>query len=155
MWTCPKCHERVDPSFDVCWNCGTSVVGDEDPDFVRADESGPIDDPRGFLRLDVGTPKDELDELPPPPLELVPCFQASSLIEAQFVANELNAAGIPATVENTFGDGTGGLFPQPILYGAQVVVRAEDLPRARAWVDPFEANLKARHAPEGDFRLRD
>ena len=30
MWTCPKCGTKVDPSFDVCWACGTlpTVAGD-------------------------------------------------------------------------------------------------------------------------------
>src|SRR5262249_41943426 len=33
MWTCPKCKIEVEPDFDVCWSCGTSREGDEDPDF--------------------------------------------------------------------------------------------------------------------------
>ena len=45
MWTCPKCHAKVDPSFEVCWKCGTTPDGVEDPTFVRADDAGPIEDP--------------------------------------------------------------------------------------------------------------
>ena len=26
MWKCPKCRERLDDGFDVCWNCGTSPM---------------------------------------------------------------------------------------------------------------------------------
>jgi uncharacterized protein YbjQ (UPF0145 family) len=37
MWRCPKCGERHEETFDVCWNCGTSQDGTEDPDF-RHDE---------------------------------------------------------------------------------------------------------------------
>ena len=37
MWTCPKCDAKVDPSFEVCWRCGTSPEGVEDPGFLRAD----------------------------------------------------------------------------------------------------------------------
>ena len=33
MWACPKCREKVEPNFDVCWSCGTSRTGVEDPDF--------------------------------------------------------------------------------------------------------------------------
>ena len=33
MWECKKCHESVEESFEVCWNCGTSRDGIEDPDF--------------------------------------------------------------------------------------------------------------------------
>ena len=39
-WACPKCNTRVEPGFDVCWNCGTSIDGEVDPRFVRADEPG-------------------------------------------------------------------------------------------------------------------
>ena len=24
MWTCSECGERLDPTFDTCWKCGTS-----------------------------------------------------------------------------------------------------------------------------------
>lgn len=24
MWECNKCHEKLEDSFEVCWNCGTS-----------------------------------------------------------------------------------------------------------------------------------
>jgi hypothetical protein len=34
MWTCPKCRERVEDGFDVCWNCGTNREGREDPHFA-------------------------------------------------------------------------------------------------------------------------
>jgi hypothetical protein len=37
-WTCSKCGETVDAGFLVCWSCGTSIEGVEDPSFVRADE---------------------------------------------------------------------------------------------------------------------
>lgn len=38
MWSCSKCREQVEDSFDVCWNCGTSREGIEDPGFVRDSE---------------------------------------------------------------------------------------------------------------------
>ena len=38
MWKCAKCQERVEDSFEVCWNCGTSKDGIEDPAFRRAAE---------------------------------------------------------------------------------------------------------------------
>src|SRR4051812_10831369 len=37
MWQCPKCGESIEGSFDLCWNCGTSRDGVEDPSF-RKDE---------------------------------------------------------------------------------------------------------------------
>lgn len=43
MWRCGKCGETVESSFDVCWNCGTSKDGVEDPAFVRrAMQRGPV-----------------------------------------------------------------------------------------------------------------
>ena len=39
MWRCPKCRETVGKSFEVCWQCGTSRDGLENPDFpVEADD---------------------------------------------------------------------------------------------------------------------
>jgi hypothetical protein len=31
VWTCRKCRETVEDTFDACWNCGTSRDGSEDP----------------------------------------------------------------------------------------------------------------------------
>ncbi len=41
MWKCTKCSKRIDDDFQVCWNCGTSVDGTEDPEFRKADDVGP------------------------------------------------------------------------------------------------------------------
>jgi hypothetical protein len=40
VWECTKCREAVEDTFDVCWNCGTSKDGLEDPAFQKADASG-------------------------------------------------------------------------------------------------------------------
>jgi predicted amidophosphoribosyltransferase len=37
-WKCPKCGEDVPAVIDVCWACGTSADGVEDPTFRRVDE---------------------------------------------------------------------------------------------------------------------
>jgi hypothetical protein len=42
MWPCLKCREKVADSFDLCWNCGTSRDGTEDPSFRRADSVDPV-----------------------------------------------------------------------------------------------------------------
>ena len=64
MWKCSKCQESVDESFDVCWNCGTSQDGVEDPSFQSAPPPrehaaapvNPISCPRCTRNLDyVGT----------------------------------------------------------------------------------------------------
>jgi hypothetical protein len=33
MWVCPKCAAKVDEGFEICWSCGTSPDGIEDPGF--------------------------------------------------------------------------------------------------------------------------
>jgi predicted nucleic-acid-binding Zn-ribbon protein len=38
MWVCQKCNEQHLDSFEVCWSCGTSKDGTEDPGFQRADD---------------------------------------------------------------------------------------------------------------------
>ncbi len=140
MWVCSKCEAKVEPSFDVCWRCGTSYRREVDPDFVTADESPPIDDPTDYLRLDAGKPTDP--ELADPPLDLTPCFESNDLAEAQFVADGLIGEGVPATLQNAFNVGIPrGTFS---LYPCTVVVRAVDLPRARPWVQEYRGRRKAR-----------
>jgi hypothetical protein len=140
MWIWSKCEARVDPSFDVCWRCGTSYQGEEDPDFVTADESPAIGDLTDYLRLEAGKPSDP--EIAEPPLDLAPCFESNDLAEAQFVADELVGEGIPATLQNAFNVGIpSGTYS---LYPCTVVVRAEDQPRARSWVDEHRGRGKSR-----------
>ncbi len=38
MWTCAKCGERIEDTFDACWKCGTSRVGVDDPGVAAAAE---------------------------------------------------------------------------------------------------------------------
>jgi uncharacterized protein YbjQ (UPF0145 family) len=39
MWQCVKCREKLEDDFEVCWKCGTSRDGVEDPEFRIADET--------------------------------------------------------------------------------------------------------------------
>jgi hypothetical protein len=39
MWTCAKCGEQIEETFDACWKCGTSRDGVEDPEFVKQAEA--------------------------------------------------------------------------------------------------------------------
>ena len=45
MWECRKCHEQHEDSFEVCWNCGTSKGGVEDPNFHRVAEGEKTSEP--------------------------------------------------------------------------------------------------------------
>jgi hypothetical protein len=143
MWICSKCGTKVDPDFDVCWRCGTTYQGEEDPDFVTADEAPPIADPADYLRLDVGKPPEE--ELPGPPLELLACFVSDLVAEAKFVSNLLAAEGIPSALENTARPG-GLAANSSAMYPCRVMVKAEDLPRASPIVEEFIERRRSRDA---------
>jgi hypothetical protein len=139
MWRCPKCRNKVDDSFEVCWSCGTTPEGTEDPGFVTADDAEPIIDV-------VKDYDDSLDDFAGTPLpDLVECFMASNTIEAKFVADRLMEAGIPAIADrHDIGLTMGGFKPSQWGYGPKVRVRPEDLPRSLAWLKDFDQRRKAR-----------
>jgi hypothetical protein len=144
MWTCPKCHAAVDDQFEVCWQCGTNQQGVEDPTFVKADDAGPIVDP---LYDPIAQPDPALGVPPGPPEglegELVEAYQALSLMEAKFLADQLTAAGIPALSDTQdMQDALGTWEGNP-----RVWVRAVDYPRARVWLEGYEMRRKQEHGP--------
>jgi hypothetical protein len=148
MWTCPKCSAMVDADFEVCWQCGTSADGVEDPTFVSADEVPPIADP---LYDPVAEPDPAV--IPPPKApddspeaDLVECYQALSLMEAKFLADQLTAEGIPAVSDTQdLQDALGTWEGNPKVY-----CRAGDLGRARAWLQAYEQRRRAEHPARGD-----
>jgi hypothetical protein len=135
MWTCPKCHTKVDPSFDVCWNCGTTADGVEDPSFVKADDEGPIAGDALVPELDV-TEKTAVESDLPEPLrgDLVEAYLALDLMEATFLADQLNASGIQAVADkHDLHDSLGSMDSGPRIW-----VRADDLPKAKAWLETYD-----------------
>jgi hypothetical protein len=32
-WACPRCHAEVDGRWGICWSCGCTAGGEEDPEF--------------------------------------------------------------------------------------------------------------------------
>ena len=134
MWTCPKCAAKVDPSFEVCWQCGTTPEGVEDPTFVVADDAEPIMDPPVNPALESINSSD-----PMPRADLVECYQALSLMEASFLANQLVEEGIPAVSDQQdMQDALGTWNGNPRVY-----VRAADLARARSWLEAYDRHRKA------------
>ena len=137
MWTCPKCGAKVDPSFEVCWQCGTSREGVEDPNFVRADDLPPIQDP-AYDPIAEPEPAGAA-EIAGSTSEVVECYQALSLMEAKFIADQLTAEGIPAMSDTQdMQDALGTWTGNPRVY-----CRAEDLPRARDWLSDYERRRNA------------
>jgi hypothetical protein len=141
MWDCPKCHSKVDDSFEVCWSCGTTIDGIEDPDFVTADEAEPIEDP---VAVDEPEFDERLDDFGGTPIpDLVECYMASNTIEAKLIADQLMQQGIPAIADKIDVNLVNGGFRG---YGPKVRVRPEDLPRAQAWLKEYERLRKSRQA---------
>jgi hypothetical protein len=143
MWRCPKCRKKVDDSFEVCWACGTTPEGVEDPSFVTADEAEPIEDPPAELDAEQDDPWDDFAGTPLP--ELVECYMAANPIEAKFIADRLMEEGIPAIADRQdINMVMGGLKPQMWGYGPRVRVRPKDLPRARVWLEAYEQRRKSK-----------
>ncbi|WP_406694220.1 hypothetical protein V5E97_24430 [Singulisphaera sp. Ch08] len=142
MWACPKCHSKVDDGFDVCWSCGTTPDGVEDPTFLTADELDPIED----LPIDLESEAVDLgdDFVGAPFPNLVQCYMAENAIEAKFLADRLSEQGIPALADkHDLNTMLGGFQPQLWGNGPCVRVRPEDLPRAVAWLKEYEDHRKA------------
>jgi hypothetical protein len=139
MWTCPKCGTKVDVSFEVCWACGTTREGIEDPTFQPADAPPPPESP-----LDLDMPPGDVplpDPSTPEAGDLVECYWAIDLMQAKFLADELSEQGIPAVSDmHDMHVALGSMRSGP-----RVWVRVEDLPRARAWLEQYDRQFKAEH----------
>jgi hypothetical protein len=142
MWQCPKCRSEVDDSFEVCWSCGTTPAGIEDPNFVTADESEPIDDQVVDKKPVFDDSLGDFAGTPVP--DLVECYMASNTSEAAFIANQLTEQGIQASADARDGNLSTGMWKPE--YGPKVRVRQHDLPRAQAWLKAYEQHLKSRRA---------
>jgi len=144
MWTCPKCGSKVDPSFDVCWACGTTPDGVEDPTFRPADAPPTPGSPEEESPLDLDMPVGDAplpDPLTPEAGDLVECYWAMDLMQAKFLADQLSQQGIPAVSDtHDMHDALGSMSSGP-----RVWVRAEDLARARAWLEDYDRQFKAEH----------
>lgn len=136
MWTCVKCHSTVDANFEVCWHCGTSKSGVEDPNFKPADAVAPIIDPRydpiavpdSSIKAAWSTKHGSAED------ELVVCYKALSLPEAKLLADGLVEEGIPALSDTIdMQDALGAWSANPNVY-----CRKSDLARARAWLEEFD-----------------
>jgi hypothetical protein len=105
-WTCSKCGETVDAGFLVCWSCGTSVEGVEDPSFVGACETDLGDsESQAITFLD-----DDREEPKPGPAPR-PCTRCQGSLERGFIA-DTNQRGmgpsewVAGTPQRSFWTGT-------------------------------------------------
>ena len=98
------------------------------PTFVKADDAGPIEADPLVPELDT-TEKVAVESDLPEPIrgDLVEAYQALDLMEATFLADQLNQAGIQAVSDtHDLHDALGTMEGGP-----KVRVRADDLPRAQ------------------------
>jgi hypothetical protein len=138
MWCCPKCRSKVDDSFEVCWSCGTTSDGIEDPNFITADEADPIPDEEVPEGTELDNPLADFAGTPMP--DLVECYRASDAAEAKVIADELIEQGVPAIPDKLDIDSLVGMCGS----GAKVRVRQDDLSKAQAWLKFYEQRRKVR-----------
>ncbi len=90
MWTCSKCGQRVDDTFEICWKCGTASDGTEDPDFFsQPEDTSPVDTLTGHIPL--GTEE-----------RLVTVTSCSLPTEALALRLKLEDAGIPVFLADEY-----------------------------------------------------
>jgi hypothetical protein len=150
MWSCTRCRAKVDNAFEVCWSCGTSRDGEEDPAFIRADDAVSVEDPPSNWDQKLGDDP-ELAVAEPWRAE---CYWAGNAFEAMFVAGQLVNEGIRATADaldfRIVFAGLFGFVPAGPYFGPRVRVFAEDLPRARSWLAGYEARRRGRRGQHRD-----
>jgi Putative prokaryotic signal transducing protein len=141
MWRCPKCQSKVDDSFEVCWSCGTTPEGEEDPTFMTADEQAPIEDSPAAIDGPFEDPLADFAGTPMP--ELVECYRASNTVEAKFVADRLMEQGIPALADHH--DVSSFVWGSKVWgCGPKIRVRPEDVARAQSWLKGYEERRKSQ-----------
>lgn len=115
MWTCPKCTQKVDDEYEICWRCGTSVDGIENPSFL---EEGNWDKSSPFAS-DEATPE-----------SLVMLIKCSKPAEAHAIRVRLESEGIPVFLFDEFTITMDWLLSNAIG-GVKVQVPEVHLQRAR------------------------
>jgi hypothetical protein len=138
MWTCPKCSQRVDDHFEICWKCGTSVDGDEDPHFLEDSPAGPA--------------PEQLPDAAPPiaPEHLVTIASCSLPAEALAMRLKLEDAGIPVFLADEYTVVMDWLLSNAIG-GIKVQVADHEALRARQILGldiPEEEEMAEEEEPE-------
>ena len=130
MWKCKKCGERVENAFAVCWNCGTSRDGVEDPSFRReTDDTTPAPEAR---------PK----PAPPRPPAPAPIVTTGNEVSGRPITGYLGV--VRGVVVRSPGIGQSFLGGLKMMVGGNIESFAEVCDAARR--DAFERMVK--HAAE-------
>ncbi|MCI0683892.1 MAG: DUF2007 domain-containing protein [Gemmataceae bacterium] len=135
MWTCPKCTKKVDDAFEICWACGTSVDGIEDPHFLeeavweKPTPSGP-----------------EAEATPENLVTLIKCVGAG---QAHAIRVRLESEGIPVFLFDEFTISMDWLLSNAIG-GVKVQVPEPYLERARNVLGIVEEEEEHEEEPEDE-----
>ena len=108
MWQCRKCHEKHEDTFDVCWNCGTSIDGTEDPNFQNADLAMPVADLRE-------TPAEKRSAVPDRPMVCPKCKSRDVMPGVRILAQAGQFGAVKGNLEVEVYEDPGAL----IFKGAQ------------------------------------
>src|SRR5947209_1427456 len=85
MWKCPKCGENLKDDYEVCWSCGTTKAGVQDPHFLDPEaSSAPENEPLEEVTDEIGTE----------PEQMVTIANCNLPAEAHAMRLHLEAAGI-------------------------------------------------------------
>src|SRR5438128_460302 len=115
MWQCSRCGQRLEDAFEVCWACGTTIDGVENPDFLSG--------------AGEGEPGPEQQEITGMPDNLVTIAQCNLPVEAYAIRLRLESAGIAVVLADEFTVTMDWLLSNAIG-GIKVQVPEEDVRRA-------------------------
>jgi len=107
MWTCSKCGEQLEATFDTCWSCGARRDGVSNPDFQKEAEAdiNPSSEPEDFVDAveRVAAVDPIFPVAPPSPPERVspdePVFAAEPVFDAEPI---FESEDVFATVVNEY-----------------------------------------------------
>jgi Putative prokaryotic signal transducing protein len=123
VWKCPRCEARVDDEWEVCWSCGTSIDGEEDPYFGAEDEEGEFEEePGGAAEAD------------PEPIHLVTVASFPVAWQAHVAKGRLEAEGIPCLLADEY---VAAVFGLERFAWIKLQVTAEDAEAAHALLESW------------------
>ena len=99
MWICRKCNAEVEDNFEICWSCGTSVDGAQDPSFHRFESDEDVAGPPSATN-------------PASADKAVPIATYWVASQAQTVQALLETAGVPVLVAYEFDPAGGTILLQ-------------------------------------------
>ena len=133
MWTCLKCGEEGEADFDVCWSCGASKDGVDDPGFVP-ERDGIVT--AADFQAKTG---DKIND------KLVVAATYWNAAEANLGQNALQRQGIRSFLDNELLVMTGLIN---VVGGIKLLVADKDLLRARMVLPEIE-DAKTRDVDRG------